>query len=165
MNEYTADYCRAVLNKDEKWQLDSYLESMRRYSLFGISFDTTADLYARRPFQPILEEELQADCVRLDMHLEPWRNTSINGHSRFSSIRRCWELLGIESGEARLRFFLEHGKEHSGIGLLESCITALLYFTPSESDITAIRFNPWCRSLVERWIAQQHRETVSQAAG
>lgn len=164
MNEYTADYCRAVLNKDEKWQLDSYLESIRRYSIFGVGYDTTADMYARRQFQPILKAELEADCVRPDMHLEPWRQTSISGSARYSSIRRCWQLLGLETGEARLRFFLEFGKEHSSIAMLESSLNNLLYFKPSESDIAAIRFVPWCRSLVCQWIAQQERETASQAA-
>jgi hypothetical protein len=161
--DYTAEYCRAVLTFDERLQLDEYLEALRRYSLFGITFDTTADMLSRKQFASILKEELERDTLRPDLALEPWRQAGLI-LPRHAAIRRCWDLLGLETGESRLRLFLEYGRENCGIGLLESLLHSFLFGRPSESDIYSARFNPWLRSLVCQWIAQQEREIAKQAA-
>lgn len=164
MELHTVDYCRAVLTADETWRLNLLIENVRRWSLFGVDFDGLREAWDRPLFQPILRAELAPETHRDFVNESPW----IGSNSHRPDVRRAtlelWEMLELNSGISRLEFYLEFGKRSTDISRLASAVWALTRGEPTEGQICETRLNPWCRSLVTRWLETKKSLESQQAA-
>ena len=164
MNLYSADYCRAVLTADEKWRLNLLIQNVRRWSIFGIDFEGLREAWDRPLFQPILREELASETHRDFVNESPWMGSNNDRPEVRRATLELWESLNLNSGLSRLEFFVEFGKRSTDISRLASAVWALQRGEPTEGQLCETRLNPWCRSVVERYLKRKQSLESQQVA-
>jgi hypothetical protein len=164
MNQYSADYCRAVLTADERWRLSHLIAGIRKWSLFGVDFQTLRECWEHPFMRPILTEEIADETLRDFSDSWPWEDSGCDRPEVRKAILELWEVLTLNNPEARLQFFIENAERRTEVVRLASAAKAFERGQPEDSHLPLVRLNPWFRSIICEYASRKQALEAQQAA-